>query len=86
MKERNDSQPLSGTIQLDDVYWRGELRGGGCGSKNKTPFVATVSINEGGHPITMHLNVVKGFRLKEISRWAKRHLQTDSIVYSDGLT
>lgn len=87
MKERDDSQPLSGTIQLDDVYWGGELRGGsrGRGSKNKTPFVTAVSINEEGHPVAMNMNVVKGFRLKEISRWAKRHLQAGSIVYSDGL-
>jgi len=87
MKERDDSQPLSGTIQLDDVYWGGELRGGsrGRGSKNKTPFVAAVSINEEGHPIAMNMNVVKGFRLTEISRWAKQHLQAGSTVYSDGL-
>jgi len=24
MKDRDDSQPLSGTIQLDDVCWGGE--------------------------------------------------------------
>jgi len=87
MKERDDSQPLSGTIQLDDVYWGGELRGGsrGRGSKNKTAFVAAVSITEAGHPVAMNMNVVKGFRLKEISRWEKRHLQAGSTVYSDGL-
>ncbi|NOX75503.1 MAG: IS1595 family transposase [Gammaproteobacteria bacterium] len=28
MKERDDSRPLSGIIQLDDVYWGGEYRGG----------------------------------------------------------
>jgi len=28
MKERDDSKPLIGTIQLDDVYWGGERRGG----------------------------------------------------------
>lgn len=27
MKERDDSKALSGIIQLDDVYWAGELRG-----------------------------------------------------------
>ena len=39
MKERDDSQPLSGVIQLDDVYWGGERHGGsrGRGSKNKHP-------------------------------------------------
>jgi len=87
MKERDDQKPLSGVIQLDDVYWGGERRGGkrGRGSANKTPFVAAVALNEKGHPISMNMNVVKGFTLSEIARWAKGHLQPDSLVVSDGL-
>ena len=87
MKERDDSQPLSGNIQLDDVYWGGERHGGlrGRGSKNKIPFVAAVSTNDEGHPIAMNMNVVKGFRLSEISRWSKQHLKPGSLVVSDGL-
>ena len=87
MKERDDKKPLSGVIQLDDVYWGGELQGGsrGRGSKNKTPFVAAVSLNEEGHPVAMNMNVVKGFRLAEISRWAQHHLEPGSTVVSDGL-
>jgi len=87
MKERDDSKPLSGVIQLDDVYWGGERRGGkrGRGSANKVPFVAAVSLNEEGHPIAMNMNVVKGFRLTEIARWAKQHLQPNSTIISDGL-
>jgi len=88
MKERDDSKLLSGVIQLDDVYWGGERHGGkrGRGSKDKVPFVAAVSLNEKGHPIAMNMNVVKGFRLTEISRWAKQHLQPESTVISDGLS
>jgi hypothetical protein len=87
MKERDDSKRLSGIIQLDDVYWGGEHHGGkrGRGSPNKTPFVAAVSVNEKGHPIAMNMNVVNGFRSKEISLWAKRHLSANSYVVSDGL-
>lgn len=87
MKERDDSQPLSGTVQLDDVYWGGEQHGGsrGRGSQNKVPFVAAVSTNNEGHPVAMNMNVVKGFRLTEIARWSKRHLQPGSLVVSDGL-
>jgi transposase-like protein len=87
MKERDDAKPLSGTIQLDDVYWGGERHGGkrGRGSANKTPFIAAVSLNKDGHPIAMNMNVVKGFRLTEISRWAKQHLQPNSTIISDGL-
>jgi len=87
MKERDDSQPLTGIVQLDDVYWGGEYRGGkrGRGSPNKTPFIAAVSVDSQGHPITMNMNVVKGFRTSEISRWAKQHLSADAHVISDGL-
>ena len=87
MKERDDSKPLVGIIQLDDVYWGGEHRGGirGRGSENKTPFVAAVALNEEHHPIAMNLQVVKGFRSADIARWANQHLTPGSLVYSDGL-
>lgn len=87
MKERDDRQPLTGIIQLDDVYWGGEHRGGkrGRGSENKTPLVAAVSLDEDHHPIAMNLNVVQGFRTAEIKRWAGKHLEPGSLVYSDGL-
>jgi hypothetical protein len=83
MKERGDSQPLSGVIQLDDVYWGGERRGGkrGRGSADKVPFIAAVSLNEAGHPIAMNMNVVKGFRLTEISRWAKQHYNPTARLF-----
>ncbi len=88
VKERDDSKPLHGIIQLDDVYWGGERRGGkrGRGSANKVPFVAAVSLNEQGHPIAINMNVVKGFRLTEISRWATRHLHPECTIISDGLS
>lgn len=35
--------------------------------------------------MAMNMNVVKGFRLTEIARWAKHHLQPSSTVISDGL-
>ena len=70
MKDRDDSQPLSGPIQLDDIYWDGKRHDGlrGRGSK-KIPLVAAVSTNDEGYPIAMNMNVLKGFRLGEILRW-----------------
>lgn len=87
MMERDGSKPLSGLIQLDDVYYGGEQHGGkrGRGSSNKTPFVAAVALNEEGHPLSMTMNKVKGFTLKEIKNWAKQHLTSGSSVISDGL-
>ena len=47
MKERDDETPLSGFVQLDDVYWGGVRRGTHArGAKGKRPFIAAVSINE----------------------------------------
>ena len=87
MKERDDGKPLGGVVQLDDVYWGGERRGGkrGRGAANKVPFVAAISLNEEGHPVSMNMNVVEGFRQAEVARWAKQHLQSGCTVVSDGL-
>lgn len=87
MKERDDSQPLEGIIQLDDAYLGGERSGGkpGRGSENKTSFVAAIACNEAGHPLRMNMNVVEGFKSKEIARWARQHVAPGSVVISDGL-
>jgi hypothetical protein len=57
----------------------------GRGSENKTPFVAAVALNADHHPIAMNMTVVKGFRTSEIKCWAGKHLESGSLVYSDGL-
>ncbi len=87
MKERDDSKPLSGAIQVDDAYWGGEHNGGkrGRGAEGKTPFIAAVQTNEDGQPIAMRFTGLKGFRKTEIAQWAKRHLTASSLVVSDGL-
>jgi hypothetical protein len=87
MKEADDRHPISGIIQLDDVYWGGERRGGkrGRGAAGKTPFVAAVALNDKGHPIHMRMTVVDGFRSQSIGPWAQRHLTSGDIVVSDGL-
>lgn len=88
MKERDDSKPLSGFIQMDDAYWGGEFRGGkrGRGSPNKIPFIAAVSTNEEHHPIAMRFSKLNGFSKIEIAQWANKHLQTSCKVVSDGLS
>ena len=87
MKERDDSQPLTGVIQLDDAYWGGEHHGGkrGRGSPNKVPFIAAVATNEACHPIAMRMTRVDGFRTRTVENWARTHLDRSSTVISDGL-
>ena len=87
MKERDDGKMLSRVTQLDDVYWGGERHGGKSDrrSPTKTPFVVAVSVNEDGHPIHLNMNIVKGFRSKEIERWTKQHLEPLCQVVSDEL-
>ncbi|MEE9303820.1 MAG: IS1595 family transposase [Thiotrichaceae bacterium] len=87
MMEQDNSRPLYGLIQMDDAYYGGEQRGGkrGRGAANKVPFVAAVACNEQGHPMKMRMSALKGFTLKEITRWSKKHLVSSSSVISDGL-
>ena len=87
MKERDDSKPLSGNIQIDDVYWGGEKRGGkrGRGAPGKIPFVAAVQTNTEGHAIAMRMTRLGGFKKDEIFNWAQQHITAGSYVVSDGL-
>ena len=73
MKERDDTRPLGGWVQLDDAYWGGQRRGGqsGRGAPGKTPFVAAVELNREGRPMRMRLSRVGGFRSEEIAAWAR---------------
>lgn len=88
MKERDDSRPLQGYIQIDDAYWGGEKHGGkrGRGSQNKHPFVAAVQTSEDNHPLYMRFSMVSSFRKKELELWAEKHLgEHTQCVVSDGL-
>lgn len=87
MKAADDSIPLSGLIQVDDAYWGGVKRGGkrGRGAPGKTPFIAAISRNEKGHPVHIRFSRVRGFTSNEIGSWAVKHLQSKSIVITDGL-
>lgn len=86
MKEREAGRELRGLVQLDDAYWGGKRRGkSGRGARGKRPLVAAVQTDEEGHPQRMRLSCVRGFRLREIARWSKAHLNPYTHVYSDGL-
>ena len=87
MKLRDDSKPLSLFIQVDDSYWGGKKHDGnrGRGATGKIPFVAAVSTNDQGHPISMRFIRVPSFSLNAIDDWASRHLAPGRQVVSDGL-
>jgi transposase-like protein len=87
MKERDDSQPLCGLLLMDDAYWGGKKRDGirGRGASGKMPFVAALSITANGHSISLRLSHVSGFTQQEITSWASKHLNSGSLVVSDGL-
>jgi len=87
MKERDDSQPLSNIVLLDDAYWGGKKQDGkrGRGATGKSPFLAAVSLCPEGHPQRMRMSCVTGFFKKEVTSWSKKHLWPNSLVVSDGL-
>ena len=87
MKERDDTRPLGGWVQLDDAYWGGQRRGGksGRGAPGKTPFVAAVELNREGRPMRMRLSRVGAFRSEETAAWAQCHLDPGTVVVSGAL-
>ncbi len=73
MRERDDSQRLQGTVELDDAYLGGEVSGGkrGRGAAGKTPFVAAAQVSEEG-PQRLRPSPVRGLRLQEPEAWPRQ--------------
>lgn len=88
MLEAENSQRLSGRIELDDAYWGGQRHGGkrGRGAPAKHSFIAAVQTTEDAHPIHMKCSAVSGFRQQVITGWARKLLAAGSHAVSDGLS
>ena len=87
MLERDASKRLVGRIEIDDAYLGGERHGGkrGRGAPGKTPFVAAVETTAEGKPVRLKLRRVTSFCAASIAGFAKRSLDPDCAVVSDGL-
>ena len=87
MRERDDSQPLGGIVEMDDADLGGEASGGkrGRGADRKTPFLAAAQVTEDGRPQRLRLSPVVGFRRRAVEAWAQQHLRPGTIVRADGL-
>jgi hypothetical protein len=89
MSARETAKPkLEGRVEVDDAYLGGERSGGkrGRGAAGKTPIVAAVETTADRKPRRLRLNVVKGFRKREVERIAKRDFAPGSNVVSDRLS
>ena len=89
MAAREAAKPkLSGRVEVDDAYLGGERSGGkrGRGAAGKQPFVAAVETTADRKPRRLRLNLVKGFRKREVERIARRDLAPGSNIVSDGLS
>lgn len=87
MMERDAGKKLDGRIEIDDAYVGGERTGGkrGRGAAGKTPFLAAVETSPEGRPLRLKLHRVSGFCNDAIEGFAKRKLQRECSVVSDGL-
>jgi len=87
MMERDADKQLNGRIELDDAYLGGERSGGkrGRGAAGKTPFIAAVETTPEGRPVRLKLRRVNSFCNHAISGFAKRSLDPNCEVVSDGL-
>jgi transposase-like protein len=87
MMERDADKRFSGRVEIDDAYLGGERTGGkrGRGAPGKTPFVAAVETTPEGKPVRLKLRRVTSFCNHAISGFAKRSLDPNCEVVSDGL-
>src|SRR5690348_18113538 len=87
MLERDATKRLTGRVEIDDVYLGGERAGGkrGRGAPGKTPFVVAVETTAEGKPVRLKLRRVTRFCNYAISGFAKRSLDPNCAVLSDGL-
>ena len=89
MQTREEVKPkLKGRIEMDDAYLGGARSGGkrGRGAAGKTPFIAAVETTIERRPRRIKLKTVKGFRKKEVERFAKAEIEPRSSAVSDGLS
>jgi len=87
MLERDGAEQLTGRVEIDDAYLGGERSGGkrGRGAPGKTAFVAAVETTLDGKPVRLKLRRVTSFCGHAIAAFAKRSLDPDCAVVSDGL-
>ena len=87
MREREDSQPLRGVVELDHAYLGGQTSGvqRGRGAVRKMPFLAAAQVSAEGHPEWLRLSPVIRFRRWAVESWALQQLQPGTVVRSDGL-
>jgi len=89
MQTREEAKPkLKGRVEMDDAYLGGARSGGkrGRGAAGKTPFIAAVETTIERRPRRIKLKTVKGFRKKEVERFAKADIEPRSSAVSDGLS
>lgn len=86
MRQRENCQPLSGDIRVDDAYLGGERTGGkaGRGSENKTAFVVSIEMRD-NRPQRVRFDPVDGFSFAALRPWAATALVPGSTITSDGL-
>jgi transposase-like protein len=87
MMERDAGKKLNGRVEIDDAYIGGERSGGkrGRGAPGKTPIVVAVETTTKAEPTRLHLRRITRFCKNDISGFAKRSLDPNCEVVSDGL-
>ena len=87
MRERDDSQPLGGIVELDPAYLGGEASGGKHrrGASGKTAFLVFALVSANRCPERLRLSPAGGFRPRVVEVRAQRQLQPGMVVRSDEL-
>lgn len=87
MAAHEATQPLSGSVQIDDAHLGGEHPGTvGRADPAKVPIVAAVSTNDSGDRLRIKLSALAGFTREAVADWARANLLPGCDVRSDGVS
>lgn len=85
IQKHDEKYTLSGIIELDDAYigapTEGEKRGRGT---EQTKIIVGLSLNKKGHPQYLKINVIDDIKGSTIVEFAKKAIQPNSEIHSDG--
>jgi transposase-like protein len=87
MAQRDRKYLLGGKVEMDDAFFGAPTEGGRRGrGTEKTPAIIELELDEQGRPQYMKAEVVEAVNGEIISEIAKRTIEPDAKVYTDGLS
>jgi len=84
MRDRDDDYMLEGIVEMDDTLIGSPTEGGKRGrGTDKTKVVASLSLNNAGHPLYLKMAVVGDLKASTLSDVARKAIAPETTIFTD---